>query len=229
MPSSTLTIQVGQCGNQVGQSILECLDLNSSSPLYESCPSHFRESPNEKNTKPIARSILIDTEPKVISKCLNPADPYNNNNNDNNDDDDSNKKERGWRYSNSNASILSQSGCGNNSALGSSYLSNNFSLNEEVLNQIRREYETNDYTGSISIIHSLAGGTGSGLGSSLTSSLRDIYSAKSALTNTVISPFPTGEVIVQDYNTLLTLDVLQSDSDGIMWLKNSEVSDICKL
>lgn len=51
---------------------------------------------------------------------------------------------------------------------------------------------------------SLAGGTGSGLGTHVTEMLRDLYS-KAFIVNQVVAPYPSGEVIVQNYNSLLTL------------------------
>lgn len=51
---------------------------------------------------------------------------------------------------------------------------------------------------------SLAGGTGSGLGTYVTELLRDIY-PRAFLINEVVAPFKTGEVILQSYNSLLTM------------------------
>ena len=51
---------------------------------------------------------------------------------------------------------------------------------------------------------SLAGGTGSGLGTYVTEMLRDIY-PKAFLINEVVAPYQSGEVILQSYNALLTL------------------------
>ena len=51
---------------------------------------------------------------------------------------------------------------------------------------------------------SLAGGTGSGVGTYVTEMLRDLY-PKAFNINEVIAPYQSGEVIVQSYNALLTL------------------------
>lgn len=51
---------------------------------------------------------------------------------------------------------------------------------------------------------SLAGGTGSGVGTYVTEMLRDLY-PKAFIVNEVIAPYQSGEVIVQSYNALLTL------------------------
>lgn len=51
---------------------------------------------------------------------------------------------------------------------------------------------------------SLAGGTGSGVGTYVTEMLRDLY-PKTFIMNEVIAPYQSGEVIVQSYNALLTL------------------------
>lgn len=51
---------------------------------------------------------------------------------------------------------------------------------------------------------SLAGGTGSGLGTYVTEMLRDLF-PKSFIVNEVVAPYQSGEVILQSYNSLLTL------------------------
>lgn len=51
---------------------------------------------------------------------------------------------------------------------------------------------------------SLAGGTGSGLGTFVTKMLRDLY-PRAFIMNQVVAPYRSGEVIVQSYNALLTL------------------------
>ena len=46
--------------------------------------------------------------------------------------------------------------------------------------------------------------------------------------NVAVWPYSTGEVILQNYNTILTISWLIEHSDGVLSLFNDEVIDICK-
>ena len=67
------------------------------------------------------------------------------------------------------------------------------------------------------LLHSIAGGTGSGLGSYLLEHLNDRYPKKIIQTYSV---FPNSEeisdVVVQPYNSLLSLKRLTSNADSVV-------------
>lgn len=65
------------------------------------------------------------------------------------------------------------------------------------------------------LLHSIAGGTGSGLGSYLLENLNDRYPKKLIQTYSV---FPNNEeaVIVQPYNSLLSLKRLTTNADCVV-------------
>ena len=68
------------------------------------------------------------------------------------------------------------SGRGNNWAMGYEDAPlNGERLGDKTLEIYRREVERADYYKGVVLVHSLAGGTGSGLGSRLIESLRDEY------------------------------------------------------
>ena len=77
------------------------------------------------------------------------------------------------------------------------------------------------------LCHSVAGGTGSGLGSRLLERLSDRFDGKLKLT---FSVFPNSEevsdVVVQPYNTILTLDKLISHSDATVIIDNAALNRI---
>lgn len=73
----------------------------------------------------------------------------------------------------------------------------------------------------------MAGGTGSGVGSYLLESIRDEFEDVSIM-NVTIAPHLTGEVIVQNYNTILTMSKLYDYSDGIIIIENDLLNLICK-
>ena len=100
---ATVTVQVGQCGNQVGQSIFGSLSVPStpssaavSSPAPPAPPpeAHFREiksSSSSSGGSYCPRAILVDTEPKVIDRCL-----------------------ASFKFSRGNSCVISQGGAANN-------------------------------------------------------------------------------------------------------------------
>ena len=82
-----------------------------------------------------------------------------------------------------------------------------------MLDKIRLEVESSDHFGGFMMYSSLAGGTGSGVGAYLTECLYDEYPREMIL-NSVVWPYKNGEVIVQNYNALLTLAHLNEVSEG---------------
>ncbi|GMI21520.1 hypothetical protein TrCOL_g9943 [Triparma columacea] len=179
--------------------------------MYFRVPSSSTSSSTLSST-PTGRAVLIDTEPKVINKCL----------------DSKNQKLRNFKYDPRSACCVGDGGgAGNNWARGNS-LFNVGRVREEILDKIRREIERNDRLSSFHIISSLAGGTGSGLGCAVTSGVKDSFSSKGLCMNTVVSPFSSGEVIVQDYNAALTLASLLRSSDGIVVMDNEVAVRKCK-
>lgn len=66
------------------------------------------------------------------------------------------------------------------------------------------------------LCHSMAGGTGSGMGSYLLERLNDHYPKKLIQTYTV---FPDQTVVVQPYNSILTLKRLVHNADSVVCLR----------
>lgn len=69
---------------------------------------------------------------------------------------------------------------------------NDTALHEKVMETLRKEVEQADFFLGMVMVHSLAGGTGSGLGSRLIESYRD-YFGKSYLMSASIWPNSSGE------------------------------------
>ena len=131
-------------------------------------------------------------EPKVVQKCLN--DSIRN----------FNAGHAIWKYD-QKYSYHKQSGSGNNWALGYLYYSNE--EYEKTHSRIQSLLENLDYFGGFQVFNSLAGGTGSGLGAHIVEKLREDFS-KSNMLNVAVWPYQSGEVILQNYNVLLTLNSL---------------------
>ncbi|XP_044528112.1 tubulin delta chain isoform X1 [Gracilinanus agilis] len=212
---SVVTVQLGQCGNQIGYEVFDaiCRDLHSTqgfcskkeNEVYQaSCKEHFFNE--DKSEVPVARALLIDMEPKVISQTLLKAAHSGR-----------------WKYG-QHSHFCQKQGSGNNWAYG--YNVHGPKHEESIMNLIQREVEEYDSLSGFSIIMSMAGGTGSGLGAFLTQNLRDAY-PNSFIMNQVIWPYGTGEVIVQNYNSVLTLSHLYRSSDALLVHENDVVHKIC--
>lgn len=76
------------------------------------------------------------------------------------------------------------------------------------------------------LLHSIAGGTGSGLGSFLLERLNDRFPKKLIQTYSVFPDTQVGGVVVQPYNSLLALRRLTQNADSVVVLDNGALSRI---
>lgn len=126
-------------------------------------------------------------EPKVVNQCLN-----------------SKMKNNDWSFDPS-FSFCQQEGSGNNWAYGFNH--HGPLCEKPVMEKFRKLLEKLDYIHSILFFQSLAGGTGSGLGSYLLEIVKDNYPKYNVL-NISVMPHLTGEVILQSYNCILSLSTI---------------------
>lgn len=209
---SIITIQVGQCGNQLGFELFKtlCQDIEGGDKngchdqnYYSACTERFFASDCENGL--VASAVLVDTEQKVVSKVLLEACRSNK-----------------WHYPKDGSFTLKQ-GAGNNWAAG--YLEHAEEGLGHISDLIRQRAEKCDWIDGFFPILSLAGGTGSGLGTRITESLRDDY-PHTSLVNAVVWPFNSGEVAVQAYNAVLSLSHLQGASDALVVLGNDNLHHV---
>jgi tubulin gamma len=115
-------------------------------------------------------------------------------------------------------------GAGNNWAHG---YSSGQTVHDEMLDMIDREADGSDSLEGFMLMHSIAGGTGSGLGSYLLETLNDRYPKKLLQTYSV---FPNNEevsdVVVQPYNSILSLKRLTKNADCVVVLDNAALNRI---
>lgn len=76
------------------------------------------------------------------------------------------------------------------------------------------------------LTHSIAGGTGSGLGSFILERLNDKFPKKLIQTYSVFPNAQEGDVVVQPYNSLLTLKRLINHADSVVVLDNGALARI---
>lgn len=150
------------------------------------------------------RAILVDLEPSVIAKCTNSLPMFNSRN-----------------------IYLSEQGNGaaNNWQNGYTY---GLQYQEELINLIDREADKCENVSNFQLIHSVAGGTGAGVGSLLLELLSDRYGSKKLINTGLIFPSneKTSDVVVQPYNTVLTLKRLIDYSDSTFVFHNDSLNSI---
>lgn len=215
MPREIITLQVGQCGNQIGTEFWKRLcaehGINSEGIIEDYATNgtdrkdvFFYQADDEHY---IPRAILLDLEPRVINTIKQSA--YRN------------------LYNPENIYIHSDGGgAGNNWAQGYTKAEK---VAEEILDMIDREADGSDSLEGFVLCHSIAGGTGSGMGSFLLEKLNDRYPKKLIQTYSV---FPNqadtsgSDVVVQPYNSLLTLKRLALNADCVVVLDNTALNRI---
>ncbi|XP_045469314.1 tubulin delta chain-like [Harmonia axyridis] len=198
---SFLTLQYGQCGNQVGESlystIFEDIKNDETSYFNKSLTKWFNVLPNNNYE---ARSILIDTETKVIND----------------------RKETPYAFKNIIAGSFG--GGANNWAFG--YNVHSHIIKDLMIDKVRLEVEKCDYMLSFLNILSSSGGTGSGVGSRVIEELRDEYPNK-LIVNAIVLPYLNGEIVTQNYNTILSLTKLHELSDVEILFENEQIHELC--
>ncbi|ORZ34097.1 Tubulin/FtsZ, GTPase domain-containing protein [Catenaria anguillulae PL171] len=188
-------------------------------PTLASPSTSFRHSnpPPSDSAQYIPRAILLDTEPKVISHVVSMGGPR-----------PSPKLPRAWRY-HPKCAHWRAAGAANNWAYG--YFVHGQDMWQTIVRgvraQVKQAEESNPNQKAVFLVlHSVAGGTGSGVGTYITEQLRREY-PESMIVNQVVWPFSSGEVIVQHYNVILTLSRLQKVSNLTLILFNDHLHQIC--
>jgi tubulin gamma len=153
----------------------------------------------------IPRNLMIDLEPRVINSIQ--SSPYRD------------------LYNQENFFIAKEGGgAGNNWASGYRQGSEH---EDHVMEMIDREADGSDSLEGFVLCHSIAGGTGSGMGSFLLERLNDHFPKKLIQTYSVFPNWDNSpDVVVQPYNSLLTLKRLTLNADAVVVLDNTALNRI---
>jgi tubulin gamma len=232
MPREIVTVQVGQCGNQIGGCFWNqlCLEhgiasdgslveeeptiIGAATPLHDHDGNHHRTPQADRkdvffyqsdDDKYIPRALLIDLEPRVVNKLSN--------------------QHQQTFFNPENIFVAADGGgAGNNWASG---YRQGEEHHERVLDMIDREADNSDSLEGFLLTHSIAGGTGSGMGSFLLEKLNDHFPKKLIQTYSV---FPgksdQSDVVVQPYNSVLTMKRLTENADAVIVLDNAALNRI---
>ncbi|XP_025896493.1 tubulin epsilon chain [Nothoprocta perdicaria] len=216
--TQSVVVQVGQCGNQVGcrfwdLALREHAAVNKKGIYDEALSSFFRNVDTRsggdgrdiskgKICSLKARALLIDMEEGVVNEIL--QGPLRD-------------------VFDSKQLITDVSGSGNNWAVGHKLYGCQY--RENIVEKLRKTAEHCDCLQCFFIIHSMGGGTGSGLGTFVLNLLEDEFPE---VYRFVTSVYPSGEddVITSPYNSVLAMKELNEHADCVLPIENESLFDI---
>lgn len=212
MPREIITLQVGQCGNQIGMEFWKQLccehgidpegivqenamygDDRKDVFFYQADDDHY-----------IPRAVLVDLEPRVIKSIQNSA--YS-------------------KLYNQENIFISKEGGGAGNCWARGYADGE-KFQEEIMEMIDREADGSDSLEGFILIHSINGGTGAGFGSYLIEKLNERFPKKLIQTYSVFPNQNESDIVVTPYNSLLTLKRLVLNADCVIVLDNTALNSI---
>lgn len=218
MVREIVSVQVGQCGNQIGRRfwielLREAVARNGADVAAASffLSSRCRHSAGLRlhagNTMSClrARALLIDTEQRVLLETS--RDPI-----------------VGELFGETQM-IADVSGAGNNWAQG--YAVYGPKHQARVEEAARAALEACDSPQAFLCMHSVGGGTGSGLGSFVLELLRDNFPELCRLSVAIYPSATDEDVITAPYNAVLATQRLAQASDCIVPLENGAMLNLC--
>ncbi|KAJ1959475.1 Tubulin beta chain (Beta tubulin) [Dipsacomyces acuminosporus] len=207
-----LTLQLGQCGNQIGaafwENIIQEHGINENG-LYEGSNPQQIERANvyfaeALNKRYVPRLVAIDLEPGVLNNI---------------------RQGKFGSLFRPDSMINAGSGAGNNWAKG--FYTEGAELLDQVLDTVRQDVERCDLLSGFQLSHSIAGGTGSGLGSLVLQKIREEYPDRMMSTFTVMPSSEGSDTVIEPYNSVLSVHHLIENSDMTFCLDNQALTNIC--
>jgi len=229
MVREIIHIQVGQCGNQVGRAFWEsvtaehCLkndgkfdkesprgrsdaDGDEKPDVLENIDVYFNSNqvmgPATAATYS-PRAVLVDLEPGTMDVMK--ASPL------------------GSTFKPDNM-CNGANGAGNNWAKG--HYTEGAELVEQCLDRIRIEVEQCEAPQGFQLMHSLGGGTGSGMGTLLLLKIRDAYPDRITTTYSIYPSPKVSDTVVEPYNAVLSSHQLLENSDETFVVDNEALYNI---
>jgi len=211
MVREILHIQVGQCGNQIGnrfwQTVIGEHNLDGAGKYegenaetdLDKVGVYFRSA----GERYVPRACLVDLEPGTVDVIK--ASPV------------------GTLFKPDNF-VFGASGAGNNWAKG--HYTEGAELIEEALDVVRKEVENCDCPQGFQICHSLGGGTGSGMGTLVLLKLRDAYPDRILATFSVYPSPKVSDTVVEPYNAVLSSHQLLENADETFIIDNEALYNI---
>ncbi|RXK40793.1 tubulin beta [Tremella mesenterica] len=213
MGREIISLSVGQAGNQIGTAFWETVlaehGLDLSGKYIGNDPQqlakvdvYFTEASNKKY---VPRSIQVDLEPGVVDlvRAGNMANLFR-----------------------PETFVHGESGAGNNWAKG--YYTEGAELVESIQDVLRQQAENSDSLQGFQLIHSLGGGTGSGLGALLLGKIREEYPDRMLATFSIFPSPKVSETVVEPYNAVLSTNMLVENADITCCIDNEALYNICE-
>eukprot|EP00501_MAST-03F_sp_TOSAG23-6_P002134 GSMAST32.ASY1.ANO1.2231.1 assembled CDS len=191
-----ITLQVGQCGNQIGckfweLALQEHAEYCQNRVFDEPLSSFFRNV--DSNNSDHVRGYRVQRSP--LGELF----------------DDTQL-------------ITSESGAGNNWAVG--HMQCGPEYEERLLELVRHQAEMCDSLQSFLLLHSLGGGTGSGLGTFLIRLLKDHLPKVYRFSTSVFPSSKNDDVITSPYNSIFALEQLAQHAVCFIFF-NEALMDVC--
>jgi len=216
MVREIIHVQVGQCGNQIGN--VFWTTMGKEHRLEEN--GKFAGKPEEADNQSrldkidvyyqeagtmrfVPRACLVDLEPGIMDVIK--ASPM------------------GALFKPDNM-CFGASGAGNNWAKG--HYTEGAELIDEATDIIRRETESCDCPQGFQLTQSIGGGTGSGMGTLLLLKIRDNYPDRITATFSVYPSPKVSDVVVEPYNATLSIHQLLENSDETFVIDNEALFSI---
>ncbi|GAA5911889.1 hypothetical protein JCM5296_006636 [Sporobolomyces johnsonii] len=209
-----ITLQCGQAGNQIATAFWEGIlgehGLDDGGHLKDGVTSEqtdrldvfFSEAESKKY---VPRGLQIDLEPSTA---------------------DAIKGSKIGSLFRPSGFIFGNSGAGNNWAKG--YYTEGAELVDTIMDQLRHEAEGCELLQGFQLVHSLGGGTGSGLGTLLLGKIREEYPDRMLATYSILPSPKVSETVVEPYNAVLSFHQLVEQSDLTFNFDNEALYDILK-
>ncbi|GKT13448.1 Tubulin gamma chain, partial [Aduncisulcus paluster] len=210
MPREIISILAGQCGNQIGSQFFERLCCEHGIGMDGTCVDPSAETARLDSFFYLCddgtytpRAVLVDLEPRVIDRIKT--------------------KYSFWNPENI---LVGEKGGGAGNLWANGYARGQ-DLEEQITKIIDREAQDADSLEGFVLTHSIAGGTGSGMGSYILECLNDRYPKKLIQTYSV---FPNAQaasdVILQPYNCILSMKRLALNADSVVVFDNTALDRI---
>ncbi|KAI0987151.1 hypothetical protein GJ496_004590 [Pomphorhynchus laevis] len=205
-------IQAGQCGNQIGEKFWEVISEEhgidpagtyvGDSPLQLERINVYYNMVND--SKYVPRAVLLDLEPGTMEAV---------------------RIGTLGKLFNPDSLVFGSSGAGNNWAKG--HYTEGAELVDRVLEVLRKESENCDCLQGFQLVHSLGGGTGSGMGTLLIGKIREEFPDRIVTTFSVIPSPKVSDTVVEPYNATLSVHQLVENTDETFTIDNEALYDIC--
>ncbi|XP_064597116.1 tubulin epsilon chain-like [Liolophura sinensis] len=219
--TQSIVVQVGQCGNQIGcrfwdLALREHSAINKSGVYDESLGSFFRNV-DSRHDDPVdiplaggkgkikalkARAVLVDMEEGVVSEIM--KGPLR-------------------EVFDCKQLITDVSGSGNNWAVGHKMYGTQY--REQIYESVRRAAEFCDCLQCFFVIHSMGGGTGSGVGTYVLNILQEEFPEIYRFV-TAVYPSVEDDVVTSPYNSVLAMRELTENADCALPIENQALVDI---